>query len=1347
MIGWVHLRQALLATTCLAVVGPALVPAASAAPSGLSVGSGQISVSNPNATTTLVQQGSNKAVLNWNSFSIAHGESVVFQQPNASSIALNRVTGGQASSIMGRLTANGHVWLVNPNGILFGSTAAVNVASLIATTSDIRDSDFLGGNYSFGTASPNPNAGVVNQGVIQAATGGTVVLSGGYVRNDGLIQANLGSVVMAGAKTFSVDFAGDKLLSFAVTNPVDQLPLDANGKPVTALVSNTGTVAADGGHVMLTAHAVKGILDNVINTTGIVEANTAAMVNGTVVLDAGDGGVTVGGQVSATGLNPGETGGTVKVLAGAVTVASGATINTSGDAGGGSVVIGGDFHGAGPDANAWTTEVQQGATITADAVTSGNGGGVAVWADGYTAFNGTISARGGTDGGNGGFVETSGKQGLSVQTGSVNTLAPNGQAGTWLLDPTNIVVSNTGSNVSTLPDSSNGGTNNTDAFSGADGTGVSAGTDTIATSAITTAAASNSTVLLQATNNITFNNAVSISTGASLTAQAGGNISVNANISTTTGLLKLSANDSGGTPTGSGGISIASGASLTTTTGTLQLLVNGGTGSIVDSNTGGGSLKTTGGAVHLTTNGSGNISLSGAINTIGALGVNGGAVVISAGGNVSIGGGETFSTAGSGNTTSSAVSSIITRGFDLTASTGQTASNGGQVAISAGGNLDLPFGIVTRGGDATFSGSSTNGGNAGSISLSASNGALTIGSPGSSTGDVVGLFAQGGSSYGGGGGNGANISAIANTISLARAQSNGGDTLSPNGLTGGNGGNIALAGKASSGAAITIYGEADSPALVTATPLVSMTARGGFSGISAPGQLSPGTVTGSGGNVLIGSSTGGGVLNGSSFIQLATGKGPNGGSTVAIGASGGLNAGGSILINGPINATTSNGESLRLYTGDGKATLFGSVGSGVTLNSVVFGTGNSDLPSGGNGGAVTFNGPVTAGTQIYDLRGSGSLTFNGFITTPSLNVNESGSTSLAMKGGGLFTGDIRTNDANPITIGGNFTFTSSFTGNFNNIPPFVLSGSGAFDSSALNTAVSMRSIAGNGYTLTINPGSGSFTVGSISNTHLALRGSGTDTFNGASGLSFDFSGFTGTAFVNGTKIFPIPASVIRPVLPPPVPVILFPAPPSIPIVVQPIALPVVNFGPAGPFAPTASSGNAPQTVEGIDTGGSMFASISPATPSSGGTGGDSSGTTGSSASGSGGTSTGSGSSDTTTSGSNSSGSNSSGSGSSSSSGSAGNRGSAASGGGTGQAAGGSPSTTPPPPSDSSDRALAVIAAPPPVRSVSHPLPVPPRVTSPVVPGFVNQVQHPAVPKSGTPGIQQNFSASGNAGRW
>ena len=412
-----------LAMTAAAVTAPAW-----AAPSGGTVVAGQATILTQSQQQTLIKQSTAKAIINWNIFSILNGQSVVFQQPSAASIALNRVLGNQASTILGTLGANGQVWLINPNGVLFGKSATVNAAGLLATTADISNSAFLSGNYNFNTPSANPNASIVNLGTI-VTPGGATVLAAPTVDNEGTITARLGTVALGAGKTFAVDFDGDNLLSFAVTAP------SAN-----AQVNNTGTLAADGGTVQITARAAGTIVDNVINTSGIVQANSVAIKNGTVVLDGGNGGVNVTGTVSTQGNSAGAKGGTVKLLGNAINLAATAAIDASGQNGGGTVLIGGNFHGAGPEPNADIVMIQHGATIDADATVSGNGGMVAVWSNESTTFNGTISAKGGPQGGNGGYVETSSAGNLSVDSGTVDTLAPNGAVGTWLLDPLNIDV-------------------------------------------------------------------------------------------------------------------------------------------------------------------------------------------------------------------------------------------------------------------------------------------------------------------------------------------------------------------------------------------------------------------------------------------------------------------------------------------------------------------------------------------------------------------------------------------------------------------------------------------------------------------------------------------------------------------------------------------------------------------------------------------------------------------------------------------------------------------------------------------------------------------------------------------
>ena len=429
--------SALVASTMLTSSG-----AMAGGPSGGKVAVGSATITNPSSTQTVVNQTSQKALINWNSFSVPTGSSITFDQPNTTSLTVNRVLGPNASTIDGQLLANGNIWLINANGVLFGHGSQVDVGALLATTSDLSDDDFRKGRYRF-TKPGNPGASVVNQGSITAAQGGSVVLSGSQVSNQGVVQANLGTVVLGGANAFTVDLDGDNLLRYQITAPVTAPP---KGTPQSgsALVSNSGTIAAAGGRILLTARAAKNVQDDVINNTGQIEATTVSSHDGEIDFDAGpDGTVNAGGTINASGTGAGLTGGAINVAGGTVNVTNGATINASGDAGGGTIQIGGGLHGKGTIANSNATNIGS-ATISANAITKGNGGTVAIWSNGTTSFGGTVSATGGVQGGNGGLVETSGGNVNVGTAGKVITSAAQGKTGDWLLDPTNIDISASG---------------------------------------------------------------------------------------------------------------------------------------------------------------------------------------------------------------------------------------------------------------------------------------------------------------------------------------------------------------------------------------------------------------------------------------------------------------------------------------------------------------------------------------------------------------------------------------------------------------------------------------------------------------------------------------------------------------------------------------------------------------------------------------------------------------------------------------------------------------------------------------------------------------------------------------
>jgi len=474
---------------------------ASAQPVGASVIAGQAQVLSSGATT-VVNQNSSKAIINWQDFSVGAGATVQFNQPNSSAITLNRVTGSSISNIDGAIRANGQVWLLNPNGVLLGNNARVNVGGLLATTSDLTNQDFMAGRYNF---SRGGNGEIVNNGQIHAASGGSVVLSAPRVTNRGLVSAQAGHVVLGGTDTFTVDFNGDHLISYAV-----------GASSQTGSVTNSGTVKAVGGQILMTARAASGVQEAVINNSGMAEATSAYSVNGEIILDAGEGSAINSGTLDASGKMAGQTGGTVKVLGRLAAVPDNAVIDVSGSAGGGTVMIGGNFQGRGTEQHAQDTNVGK-AVINADAIDAGNGGKVAIWSDGTTDFAGAISARGGAAGGNGGQVETSGHNLHILPGATVNALAPFGHTGQWLLDPANIIIDSTGAPATNLTFANNNSL-----------------TSTIIATTIDTALQT-ADLTLQASNDITVNAAVNISSagtaGRTFTMEAGRSIVLNQPIS------------------------------------------------------------------------------------------------------------------------------------------------------------------------------------------------------------------------------------------------------------------------------------------------------------------------------------------------------------------------------------------------------------------------------------------------------------------------------------------------------------------------------------------------------------------------------------------------------------------------------------------------------------------------------------------------------------------------------------------------------------------------------------------------------------------------------------------------
>lgn len=426
------LRPLALSLLCLGLA-PAL---AQTLPSGFNPLNGSASMlSSGNPAVMTIQQNTARGIVRWNEFSIGQGGTVNFNQP-AGAVLLNRVvgSGGAAplvSRIDGNLNATGHIFLVNPSGVLFGATSRVNVGGLVASTLDIADDQFMpagsenrgltaGDRFVFRRDDGITGEVAVAKGAsIIAAPGGLVALLGATVRNEGEINVARGSAGLASGRVVTLDYEGDGLTNFTVS--VDQAE-----RASTAAVVNSGSVAADGGRIaVLAVSDAKGL---VVNQQGVLRARSLSERNGEIRLEAGGSGeaeVRVAGTLDATGTAAGRQGGTIGIRADVVRTQAGAIVDASGAAGGGRITLAGDTVGIGADSS-----------LKADALQAGNGGKVTVADGGDTsklAFDGAISARG-AGSGKGGEVRT---EAFRVTVGENASVSAGGGAtganGSWRL--------------------------------------------------------------------------------------------------------------------------------------------------------------------------------------------------------------------------------------------------------------------------------------------------------------------------------------------------------------------------------------------------------------------------------------------------------------------------------------------------------------------------------------------------------------------------------------------------------------------------------------------------------------------------------------------------------------------------------------------------------------------------------------------------------------------------------------------------------------------------------------------------------------------------------------------------
>ena len=296
---------------------------AQAGPVGAVVASGSGSIAQSGTTTTINQSSPNLS-LTWTSFNVAPTETVNFVQPSATAVAVNRIYDTNGSQIMGRLNANGQVYLINPNGVLFGSGAQINVGALVASTLDFNDASLGSQSRRF---SGTGNGSVVNLGAIDAAgangSGGFVALLGNSVSNQGSISAPGGTVALGAGSAVTLTFQNSSLVQMKI----DQSVLDSQS-------ANGGVIRANGGRVLMSAGAQDALLASVVNNTGIIEARTVENHAGTIVLLGGmaAGTTHVGGTLDAGAPNGGN-GGFIETSAARVKVADTARVTTAAPAG------------------------------------------------------------------------------------------------------------------------------------------------------------------------------------------------------------------------------------------------------------------------------------------------------------------------------------------------------------------------------------------------------------------------------------------------------------------------------------------------------------------------------------------------------------------------------------------------------------------------------------------------------------------------------------------------------------------------------------------------------------------------------------------------------------------------------------------------------------------------------------------------------------------------------------------------------------------------------------------------------------------------------------------------------
>ncbi|MBT8584837.1 filamentous hemagglutinin N-terminal domain-containing protein [Polynucleobacter paneuropaeus] len=436
--------------------------AVNALPTGGNVVAGAATISSTSTATSAtmnINQTSQRAVINWQTFNVGKNATVNFNQPNSSAVTLNRVVSATPSMIQGAINANGQVILVNPNGVTFGKGAEVNAAGVVASTLNISNQDFMNGKNIY---SGNGEGKIVNKGTITATDpNGYIALLAPEIRNQGYLIARMGpssSVALASGEKISLDFRGTQLIGVSIDKAAYK-----------ALIENKRIIETNGGLIIVAAGTARELMSSVIQNTGRISANSIVDNGGVIELVADN--VTNSGSISANGGTNG-VGGQVNIVGNNITLAANSKTTATGNLGGGSIQVGvgktvatnttpasavnGNANTAaapqtaaqilasntqGVGTQAQTVSVEQGAVIDASAINSGNGGAIVIWSQVKTTVNGILKAVGGYLNGNGGLIETSSAGLVSLgKSLSIDTSSGKGSAGLWYVDPIDLTI-------------------------------------------------------------------------------------------------------------------------------------------------------------------------------------------------------------------------------------------------------------------------------------------------------------------------------------------------------------------------------------------------------------------------------------------------------------------------------------------------------------------------------------------------------------------------------------------------------------------------------------------------------------------------------------------------------------------------------------------------------------------------------------------------------------------------------------------------------------------------------------------------------------------------------------------